>query len=153
MRYTWRTAFLAIFLSIVFPMVAACSSGGAASSQPTASTGSATTQAASPAASKATPTVVEGNSITEVATDDKFSEPDLVIKAGQAYTLTFQNRGQAIHNWHVLGVKDASGKDIIVPLTESGQTSTITFTISKSGTYQVQCDAHPSDMKGSISVQ
>lgn len=94
-----------------------------------------------------------GTILTEIATDNKFSQTTYTIKAGQQYTLNFQNSGQAIHDWHILDQKSADGKDIAVPLTDGGKESSVTFTIDKAGTYHFQCDVHPDEMKGTITVQ
>ncbi len=92
-------------------------------------------------------------SLTEITTDNKFSKTNFNVPAGQAVTLTLTNRGQAIHNWHVLDVKDENGKDILVPLTQAGQTTSVTFTISTPGTYHFQCDVHPTEMTGTLTVK
>jgi plastocyanin len=91
--------------------------------------------------------------LTEVTTDNKFSETKLTVKAGVPVTLTVQNKGSAVHNWHLLDVKDDSGKEIKTDLTDAGKTSSVTFTIGKPGTYKFQCDVHPSDMTGTLTVQ
>jgi uncharacterized cupredoxin-like copper-binding protein len=90
--------------------------------------------------------------ITLIATDNKYSQPDLTAKANQDITLTLTNQGQAIHNWHVLGVKDKDGKDIATKLLNPGQSDTIDFVITQPGKYKVQCDAHPADMTGSLTI-
>jgi plastocyanin len=90
---------------------------------------------------------------TEITTDNKFSMTAIIVPAGQAITLTQVNSGQAIHNWHVLDVKDDSGKVITTELTQPGQKSTVTFTISAPGTYHFQCDVHPTEMTGTLTVK
>jgi plastocyanin len=90
--------------------------------------------------------------LNEVTTDNKFSQTSYNIPAGQAITLTQNNKGQAIHNWHVLNVKDSDGKDITTPLTQPGQTSTATFTLATAGSYKFQCDVHPTEMTGTLTV-
>ena len=90
--------------------------------------------------------------LTEVTTDNKFSKTTYNVPSGQAITLTQDNKGQAIHNWHVLNEKDASGKDITTPLTNPGQNSSVTFTISRPGSYKFQCDVHPTEMFGTLNV-
>lgn len=91
--------------------------------------------------------------LTETATDNKYSDTKYTVKAGTPVTLTVQNKGQAVHNWHLLDAKDDSGKEIKTDLDEPGKTSSVTFTISKPGTYKFQCDVHPSDMTGTLTVQ
>lgn len=94
-----------------------------------------------------------GGGITLVATDNKFDQTALTVKANEAATVTFQNKGSALHNWHVLGVQDTSGKEVKGELIGGGKSETITFTIAKPGTYDYQCDVHPVEMKGKLTVQ
>lgn len=91
--------------------------------------------------------------LNEVTTDNKFSQTDLTIKANQQVTLVLNNKGSAVHNWHVLGIQSTDGKDIKTELTPGGQQSRITFTIDKPGTYKFQCDVHPTEMTGQLTVQ
>jgi len=100
----------------------------------------------SPVGSPATP----GAPLTETATDNKFGTNTYTVTVGEAYTLTLSNSGKAVHNWHLLGLKGADGQQITTPLTEGGKSSSVTFTISKPGTYHFQCDVHPSEMTGTI---
>ena len=75
------------------------------------------------------------------------------MQAGQPVELTLTNNGQAIHNWHLLNVKDKDGKDILTPLVNPGQSATIDFTIATPGAYHFQCDVHPTEMTGTLVVQ
>jgi plastocyanin len=86
-------------------------------------------------------------------TDNKYSATSLLSRAGQQVTVTLQNHGQAVHNWHVTDVKDDSGKEIKDAQVDAGKSDTVTFTVSKSGTYHFQCDFHPAEMKGTITLQ
>ncbi len=88
-----------------------------------------------------------------VATDNKFDKTQLTVKANEPVTLTLQNKGSAIHNWHVLNVKDKDGKDITTNLLSGGQSQTITFVIAQTGTFDYQCDVHPVEMRGKLTVQ
>lgn len=90
---------------------------------------------------------------TIIATDNKFDKTSLTIKAGTPATVTMENKGAAIHNWHVLNVKSKDGKDITTGLLPGGQSDTITFEIDTPGTYNFQCDVHPVEMKGTLTVQ
>jgi plastocyanin len=67
--------------------------------------------------------------------------------------LTLENRGSAIHSWHLLTVRDASGKEVTTKLLPGGQRETITVTIAQRGTYDFQCDVHPVEMRGKVTVQ
>ncbi len=86
-------------------------------------------------------------------TDNKFDKTTLTAQANQATTLTLMNKGEAIHSWHVLNVKSADGKDIATQLLAGGKSETITFTIATPGAYDFQCDTHPTEMKGKLTVK
>jgi len=90
--------------------------------------------------------------IIEVATDNKFSVTKMAAPAGRPLTVAVQNKG-AIHNWHLQGVTDGSGRSISTPLQQGPNSSSVTFSVSKPGTYKFICDAHPSDMKGTLVIQ
>ncbi len=106
---------------------------------------------------RATPTAggaaAPAGAIVIVATDNMFDKTELTVRANQPVTLTLQNRGQAIHNWHVLNVKDKDGKEITTNLLPAGQSQTITFTIAQTGTFDYTCDVHPTEMRGKLTVQ
>jgi len=69
--------------------------------------------------------------------------------------MVVRNNGTATHNWHVLNVKDADAKEIVTnPLAvQPNGTASVTFTISTPGTYKFQCDFHPAEMTGTLTVQ
>ncbi|MGI8553250.1 MAG: cupredoxin domain-containing protein [Dehalococcoidia bacterium] len=93
-----------------------------------------------------------GSSISEVASDNNYSQKCLTIQSGQSYRLTLNNKGLAVHNLHVTNVKGTDGKDIATPLTDPGKTSSLTFSIAKPGTYSFRCDVHPAEMIGTLTV-
>ncbi len=107
------------------------------------------------AAASATPAASSAPTTTwnETTTDNKFSDTQITVPAGKQVTLTVQNKGTAIHNVDVLDVKDDSGKDIKTDLVPAGKSATLTFTISKPGTYHFHCDVHPTEMTGTLVVQ
>lgn len=88
-----------------------------------------------------------------IATDNKFDKSQLTISSTQDVTIAFQNKGSALHNWHVLNVQDAAGKDIKTQLIGGGKTENITFRLDKPGTYDYTCDVHPVEMRGKLTVQ
>lgn len=96
--------------------------------------------------------VDSGQPLASVATDNLFTPTTYTIAAGQPYTVTMTNAGDAIHNWHILNVRDRNGRDIATPLTTSHKSSSVTFVISKPGVYPYQCDVHPDTMKGTLRV-
>jgi plastocyanin len=91
--------------------------------------------------------------MTIISRDNKFDITKLTVPVNQPITLTLENNGQAVHNWHLLDVKDAAGAEIATELLRAGQTETVTFTLAAPGTYTFRCDTHPTDMKGTLTVQ
>jgi plastocyanin len=112
--------------------------------------GGATTAAAGAPAGAGSP---GPGSITQVATDNKFSQTQLFANANERTSFTLQNRGSAIHNWHVLGATNPDGSPITTKLLTGGQSETITFTIAQPGTYDFLCDVHPVEMRGKLTVR
>lgn len=106
---------------------------------------------ASPTATPTPPPV--SSTITLTATDNKFDKTALTVPANQQVTLDFENKGAAVHNFHVLQVKDTAGKDVDTTLIPGGQSKTITFTLDKAGSYAYRCDVHPTEMQGTLFVQ
>jgi plastocyanin len=92
-------------------------------------------------------------SAIETATDNKFSQTAIAVPAGQEVTVTLENRGQALHNWRVKGVASADGKEIKTQLIGGGKTETLVFTIAAPGNYEFDCEVHPVEMKGTLTVQ
>ncbi|MGD9893216.1 MAG: cupredoxin domain-containing protein, partial [Dehalococcoidia bacterium] len=90
--------------------------------------------------------------LEEIATDNRFSQTEFTIVAGQQYTMNFSNQGSAIHNWAVKGVQSADGQPIQTQLLPGGQSESINFTIAEPGEYQFLCDVHPTEMVGALVV-
>lgn len=90
--------------------------------------------------------------LTLVMRDNKFEQKTFTIPAGQSVTVTTDNKGSALHNFHVIGVKGAESKDIVTQLIPGGKTDPVSFTIDKPGTYDYRCDVHP-EMTGKLTVQ
>ena len=106
------------------------------------------------------PSPVAGTALLDPATnptitftDNKYNIPNVAVKTGTSVTVTFNNKGAAVHNWHVTGVKDTEGKEVNSGLINGGKSGTATFAFDKPGTYTIQCDVHPADMRGSLTVQ
>ncbi len=94
-----------------------------------------------------------GAKLTVMAMNNKFDQKALTVQHGQSVTLTFMNHDAAVHNLHVIGLKGSDGKDVQTALVEQGNVATVTFTPDKPGTYKFQCDVHPSDMSGTLTVK
>ncbi len=138
-----------LWLVLLVPVAVAAATACGSGSSGTASSGGATaTQAAGGAAVGG----AASSQITVVATDNKFDKTALTVPAGKEVTITFENKGSAIHNWHVGGVKGKDGKDITTQLIPGGKTETVSFTIDNPGTYDYMCDVHP-EMRGKLTVQ
>ena len=90
---------------------------------------------------------------TVVATDNRFDLRAMGVPANQQVTVTLQNRGAAIHNWAVQGVKASDGRDISTQLIPGGQSDTVRFTIATPGTYRFLCTVHPVEMVGGLKVE
>lgn len=127
----WTRATLILLAALTAALTVACSSGNKNANGPDAA---------------ATPTTT----VTIVATDNKFDLKRIVVPAGQEVTLTVQNKGEALHNFHVFGVKTDDGQEIQTSLTE--KLVTTKFTLSQKGTYDYRCDVHP-EMNGKLTVQ
>jgi len=97
--------------------------------------------------------VASGAPLAETATDNLFAPDAYTIAAGESYTLTMINAGDAIHNWHIVDAKAGSGREIATPLTAAHKSSAVTFAIARSGVYHFQCDVHPDTMKGTLTVR
>lgn len=143
-RMTARGGFVVI--AGLLALAAAC--GGGSDSGTSGNTGAAI--APNPAGGGGAAPV---SSITTVATDNKFDQTSHTVKAGEQVTVTLENKGQALHNWVVKGIKGADGKDITTQLLTASKSETITFAIEKPGTYDFLCDVHPVEMKGKLTVQ
>jgi plastocyanin len=91
-------------------------------------------------------------SYTEKITDNKFSITSMTVPADQQVTVTVENDGAAIHNWHMLDVKGVQGEEITAPLLTTGKSDAVTFTIATPGTYHFHCDTHPQEMQGTLTV-
>ena len=96
----------------------------------------------------ATPPPVSTN-ITIVATDNRFDQAALAVPANQSVTLRLDNRGQAAHNWSVT----LNGRRVETRIVTGGQSDTITFTASQTGSVEFLCTLHPNEMRGILFVQ
>ena len=143
--------------SLSFAHLHSSSEGSNALPAANAPTGPRTSGISAPVGNTAANTSVSGPglNLSETTTDNKFSDTSYTIKAGEQVTMVVHNNGTALHNWHVLNVKSTDGKDIVPSpmFVPPGGTGVVTFTISTPGTYKFQCDVHPTEMTGTLTVQ
>lgn len=140
-RYARTGATLLLGSALLLVTASACGGSGT------------TASAAKEAPSAKTASTDAGATITITSLDNKWDQPGLTAHAGHETRLTLENKGQAIHNLRVAGVKGTDGKDITTQLLAAGKSETITFVIEKPGVYEFTCDVHPVEMKGKITVQ
>ena len=116
-------------------------------------------QKESTAAATVTPGGNGGGADTSVitATDNHFSTNALVAPPNTKVSFTLKNTGKSIHNLHFYDkqggqtLADGAGStDTTVP---SGTSDTLTFTTPAAGTYYFQCDFHPTEMNGVLTVK
>src|SRR5574341_1514330 len=111
-----------------------------------------------PAESATTAPTGGGGNIAVTMTDNKFDPTAVNVNAGASVTFNLTNKGAAIHNMRVAGPDGSynTGDDAVSDpqLVSGGQTATLSWDApSDAGEIIFQCDFHPTDMKGTITVQ
>jgi nitrosocyanin len=88
-----------------------------------------------------------GATVNLVAKDFMFEPATMTATAGKPVTVTIKNEGQAEHNFSIESLK--VNKDV-----EKGESQTVTFTPTQSGTVQFFCEYHKNShgMMGSLNV-
>lgn len=116
---------------------------------PTATVGLPPTPAASPTPA---PTPVPGNTLALAGKDIKFDKSTLEAKAG-IVVIDFDNQDNGVsHNVQVFKGTDASGESVGATDVAAGPTKqTLTLDLA-AGTYYYQCDVHPAQMSGTLTV-
>lgn len=150
-------------------VVSGCSgSGYGDAAEPDDSTPTPVTRAAEPTAiatvtdageptSIATPAPTDApaqsTELTLVASSLQFDQGALTAPAG-AVTIEFENQDEGIpHNLHVFAGSDDSGDEIGSTEIEEGPVrQTLDLGELDSGSYFYQCDVHPSQMMGTLTV-
>ena len=115
---------------------------------------------AEPAASTRPATVVRttstqapaGSAFRVVGRDTAFDKASLQAEAG-ALTIEFANQDAGVrHNFHLFNGSDPSGESVAMTAITSGpDTQTLVIVISE-GAYVYQCDVHPAQMMGNLTV-
>ena len=90
----------------------------------------------------------------EVLLQDNFFDPkELTVPVNTTVEIEVKNKGQAVHNMHILS-KDKEGKDFTsAALVNPGEDDKFEVKFTKTGTYDFQCDYHVPDMVGKITVK
>ena len=88
-----------------------------------------------------------GATVNLVAKDFQFEPTTVTATAGKPVTVTIKNEGQAEHNFSIESLK--VNKDI-----EKGESQTVTFTPTQSGSIQYFCEYHKNShgMVGTLNV-
>lgn len=99
-----------------------------------------------------------GGNLAVTMTDNKFNPSAFTVDAGASVTFELTNEGVAIHNMRIAGADgnyNSSDDAVSDPqLVTGGQTGTLSWDApSEAGEILFQCDFHPTDMKGTITVQ
>ena len=92
---------------------------------------------------------------TVIATDNKFNRGSVGgAVTGAPFTVTFKNNGKVPHNIHFLDKKGGSdvAKGAAGAIINGGESATLTFTVAAAGNYYYQCDVHPDQMSGTLTV-
>ncbi len=155
-RERWmHTRFFSLFVAgvacLALVSVACGGDDDDGSSNTPAATNTTATGAESPTtAATAGPTEEIPSELTITAQDISFDKSTLTIKAGVETTITMVNNDAIGHNFHV--VAGSVDEAITPPFTKDESPKSLTVTIDAPGTYQFNCDVHPSAMFGTIEV-
>ena len=99
-----------------------------------------------------------GGNLAVTMTDNKFDPTTFTVGKSSSVTFDLTNKGVAIHNMRIAGPDgsyNTSDDAVSDPqLVTGGQTATLSWQApSAAGEIIFQCDFHPTDMKGTITVQ
>lgn len=87
-----------------------------------------------------------GGDLEITATDNEFSTDTLTAPADTEVTLEFTNDGSTLHNWIV------PEEEITMDLVQGGESGDVTFTLP-AGEYEYVCEAHPTEMTGTLTIE
>jgi plastocyanin len=154
-------ATIVIALLAIALIVAGCGSTAEADPTPvktfkiTPAPGTSPVGSSTPAATATAtaPAQGEGGEMELTGRDSKFDKTELSATAGPV-TIKFLNKdGGVIHNLHVYQGNDARGASVAeTDLAPGPVEQQIQFNVA-AGTYYYQCDAHPTTMKGTLTVK
>ena len=90
-----------------------------------------------------------GEVVSIVAKDMKFTTPQVSVKAGAPFSISFDNQEGLPHN---VAISDASGASVSKGEIISSKKVTYAVQALAAGTYPFICEVHP-DMKGTLTAQ
>lgn len=97
-----------------------------------------------------------GTSLSITASDTKFDKTCLAVPAGQAFTITFDNKDSRAHNIVLLkSHTDTAQPPFRAELIQGPKVETLNVGVLPlpPGTYAFHCEVHPSQMSGTLIVQ
>ncbi|MGH3247433.1 MAG: cupredoxin domain-containing protein [Trebonia sp.] len=158
---------LVVILAAVAAVLTACTSAGIGSVTPTTPTPSAPPPSSSaPAAAAPAPATASaagtqasatcspsGTSLQISAQNVKFDKSCLAAPAGQAFTITFDNKDAGVPHDVAIYTNSSATTVLFKGTVVSGPTTT-TYHVPalKAGTYYFRCDIHPTQMLGTFVV-
>ncbi len=155
--------FLVVVLAVTFTGAFIAKSGGESGGGAAVSASPSPVSSATPEAATPAPGGGGGQELILTMGDNFFQldsekNPNLRVKAGSTVTIRLTNKGTAIHNMRIAGEDNTyNNKDDAVSdpqLVTAGQSAKLEWKApSKTGDYNYQCDFHPTDMKGIITVE
>jgi plastocyanin len=114
------------------------------------------TPAVSPTAAQPTPATAgtPGTGVIAIAASNSTFDTQSVEAAAGSITVEFDNQdGGVVHNIHFYKGNDAKGESVAdTDLAPGPVKQTLNFD-AQAGSYYYQCDAHPTTMKGKLTVQ
>lgn len=134
--------------------VAAPAATAPAASELTPAAGASPTTVAAPATTpSATSAPAQATQLTLVASSVRFEQSSLTAPAGLV-TITFDNRDKGVpHNLHVFRGSDGLGAEIGSTEIQAGAArQNLELGNLAVGTYFYQCDVHPSQMMGTLTI-
>jgi len=150
-----RRSLLMLLITGLAALLLAGAACGGGDDDDSGETATATAEATTPAEDGG-----DGEQVSfDVSTGDNFFEPkDFTVPAGATVTFHITNDGVAIHNMRVAGEDnkyntddDAVSDPDLIP---GGATATLEWTApDSSGEIKFQCDFHPTDSLGTITVE
>ncbi|HEX5479922.1 MAG TPA: cupredoxin domain-containing protein [Dehalococcoidia bacterium] len=87
-------------------------------------------------------------------TDIEYDRKQLTAKAGEQVTVVYDNKSDIIHNIDFFNGPDAKSPSLAKTKLGKSTVETVTFTVPTApGSYFFHCDAHPTQMTGTLVVQ